>query len=112
MMREGETPSHFAADSAELHCDAYNAAFYELGLRWHWDLPVYRDLFPQSEAKERLSGYLQNRHPHLLKAYDADFLSQAIQTAKARCYEALVARGVRSPSQTDWAAVHRAEIGV
>jgi len=111
-MRDRKTNSPQAGDVAALHCDAYNAAFYELGLRWHWDLPVYRNLFPHSEAKENLADYLQTRQPHLLKAYDADFLCQAIQTVKARCYAAMVARGVRTPSRTDWAAVQSADVGI
>ncbi|MDB5764166.1 MAG: hypothetical protein JWQ21_3161, partial [Herminiimonas sp.] len=31
------------ADAAEdIDLNAYNAAFYELGLRWHWDADTYR----------------------------------------------------------------------
>jgi hypothetical protein len=31
-------------DHQELERNAYNAAFYELGLRWHWDSQTYEAL--------------------------------------------------------------------
>jgi hypothetical protein len=34
-MSKAISSSHFAADAAEMHLHAYNAAFYELGLRWY-----------------------------------------------------------------------------
>ena len=98
--------------AAELHCNAYNAAFYELGLRWYWDLATYRSLFPHAEDKDRIRAYLQAEHPHLLSAYDADFLIAAIQTAKARCYDAMVACGPHAAPRTDWAALQSAQVGV
>jgi hypothetical protein len=72
-------------DHEELERNAYNAAFYELGLRWHWDSQTYEALMrfsPQPEA--RIRHYLETQHPHLLQAYDADFLAAAIHERKAR----------------------------
>ena len=69
----------------ELERNAYNAAFYELGLRWHWDRHTYAELLRHSpKADLRLRHYLETRHPHLLKAYDAEFLAAAIQERKLR----------------------------
>jgi hypothetical protein len=36
-MSKAISTGHFAADAAEMHLHAYNAPFYELGLRWYWD---------------------------------------------------------------------------
>jgi hypothetical protein len=61
---------------------SYNSAFEELGLQWHWDRATYAGL-PAGRAGVRT--YLEREHPHLLRAYDADFLVEAIETARARC---------------------------
>jgi len=70
--------------SAEAHRQAYNAAFEELGLNWHWDAVTFACL--PARGREGVRAYLQSEHPHLLRAYDADFLADAIETAKARFY--------------------------
>ena len=72
----------------EAHRQSYNAAFEELGLNWHWDPVTYACLPAQGPAGVR--AYLEQEHPHLLRAYDADFLVNAIETAKRRCYEVMV----------------------
>ena len=67
----------------ELERNAYNAAFYELGLRWHWDRRTYAELLRYSpKAEIRLRHYVETEHPHLLAAYDADFLVAAIHELK------------------------------
>jgi hypothetical protein len=72
---------------AEAHRDAYNAAFEELGLNWHWDAATFARL--PAHGREGVRQYLQNEHPHLLRAYGADFLADAIEAAKARYYAAM-----------------------
>ena len=72
-------------DHEELERNAYNAAFYELGLRWFWDTETYAGLLRHSpEADIRIRHYLQTRQPHLLTDYDADFLARAIQECMQR----------------------------
>jgi len=67
----------------ELDRNAYNAAFYALGLRWHWDRHTYAELLRYSpKADVRIRHYLETRHPHLLRAYDAEFLAAAIHERK------------------------------
>lgn len=75
---------------AQAHRQAYNAAFEELGLSWHWD-PITYACLPAS-GREGLRAYLEQEHPHLLRAYEADFLIDAIETAKRRCHEAMTRR--------------------
>lgn len=104
-------PAHAAADVADLHRNAYNAAFYELGLRWHWDTDTDHDLSDATAGTQRLRHYLESDQSHLLKVYEADFLIDAIQSAKARCYEAMKVAGVRK-SAVNWAEFQHAQIGV
>ena len=75
------------ADS-EAHRQAYNAAFEELGLSWHWDPVTYACL--PAQGSDGLRAYLEKEHAHLLRAYEADFLVNAIEAAKSRCYEVMI----------------------
>jgi len=102
---------HLASDVADLHRNAYNAAFYELGLRWHWDAETGHDLSDREGSKQCLRNYLENDQAHLLKVYEADFLIDAIQSAKARCFQTMSAAGTRKPA-VNWAEFQRDQIGV
>jgi hypothetical protein len=64
--------------------DAYNAAFHEIGLDWHWDAETWASLRDIEGERERVCAYLRAHHPHLLKVYDADFLGAAIVELKGR----------------------------
>ena len=82
----------------EAHRQAYNAAFEELGLSWHWDPVTYACL--PAQGTEGLRAYLEKEHAHLLRAYEADFLVNAIETAKSRCYQVMVRNQAgRSPDR-------------
>ncbi len=65
-----------------LERDAFNAAFRELGLRWHWDAPTFHALKVIADDTQRVRTYLETHEPHLLKAYDAAFLIEAVLAAK------------------------------
>jgi hypothetical protein len=69
---------------AERDRSAFNAAFRELGLRWQWDAPTYDALVAHPCERERLRRYLAQEQAHLLRAYDAEFLADAILDAKQR----------------------------
>jgi hypothetical protein len=101
-----------ATDPADIHRNAYNAAFYELGLRWHWDGKIYPSVLSQDDERTRVRTYLETHQSHLLKAYDAEFLVDAVETAKARCYETMTAVGSQSGAPINWAEMHRAQVGV
>jgi hypothetical protein len=100
-----------ACDEEHVHLSAYNAAFYELGLKWHWDSTTYRTLLSCEDDDGRIRRYIEARHPHLLSAYDIDFLVRAIQEAKARCFDTLKGYGTRMVPDVDWAAMQTAEVG-
>ena len=96
----------------EHHRNAYNAAFYELGLKWHWDPETYQALLPKEDEKERIRYYLESHHAHLLNAYDADFLIDAIEATKKRCYNNLAQCDATTLGYINWAEVHTGEIGI
>lgn len=101
-----------ADHTTERHRHAYNAAFYELGLKWHWDAETYQALLHKKCEKERIRFYLENHRPHLLKAYDAEFLVSAIQSSKARCEANMGDCSERDTALINWAELHAHEIGV
>ena len=98
-----------AIEAADIHRDAYNAAFYELGLKWHWDETVYENVLSTHQERERLLGYLKTHQTHLLSAYDPEFLVAAIETTKARWYDALLSSG--TSSRVNWAEFQQAQVG-
>ena len=40
----------------EIERNAYNAAFYELGFRWHWDSHTYYELLSHSQTRPNASA--------------------------------------------------------
>jgi hypothetical protein len=95
---------------AEARRSAYNAAFHELGLNWFWDADC--DQPDAADERECVRGYLAQHRPHLLTAYDADFLVDAILAAKARCASQWAAAGTGAATVTDWRALQQHQIGV
>lgn len=73
-----------SGQTAETHRHAYNAAFEELGLTWHWDDATYTRLLAHGRNAVRV--YLETEQAHLLRAYEADFLVNAIEAAQARSH--------------------------
>lgn len=67
---------------AERVRQAYNSAFDELGLPWHWDRATFASL---PAGAEGLRTYIERDHPHLLKAYEPSFLVDAVEAARSRC---------------------------
>ena len=88
---QGQSPRpNPLANPQELDRHAYNIAFRELDLCWQWDEKTYQELQAIAAETDRLRSYLQAQHEYLLKAYDADFLVDAIRVTKRRCYEDLL----------------------
>jgi len=99
-----DLPPVLASTDAAL--EAYNAAFYELGLRWHWDRETYAALMRYSpEPQARIRHYVETRQPHLLTVYDAAFLATAIHDRVLR-YKPCAHR------RFDWAQAAACEVGI
>lgn len=96
---------------ADLHCDAYNVAFYELGLRWHWDQAFYQSVLNHADERARLRDYLKSHQPHLLKAYDVEFLADAIEQVKSRCLGTMLASGRTTGAANNWAELQQHQVG-
>lgn len=85
---------------AETHRHAYNAAFEELGLTWYWDAATYARI--QAHGREGVRLYLETEQPHLLRAYEANFLVEAIETTQARCRASMSGNRSHTPPYAGW----------
>jgi hypothetical protein len=100
------TPAPRTLDPAlELERNANNAAFYELGLRFYWDCDTFAALQETADPHERLRRYIETQQPHLLRAYDVEFLVSTIESHEA---DLLKKPGTVS---FDWSQARAAELG-
>jgi hypothetical protein len=81
--------TYSSRDTLEIERNAYNVAFCELGLEWYWDAQTYADLRAACQQKCHVRSYLEAHQPHLLRAYDAEFLVNAIETKRAQLIRAM-----------------------
>ena len=93
-------PNHHTNDEGEAHRHAYNAAFEKLSLAWHWDTATFTSM--RVQGRDGVRAYLETEQPHLLRAYDANFLVEAIETTKASCYAGMVRSEGQRPA---WSAL-------
>lgn len=110
-MSNATSSQGFASEAEEVERNAYNAAFHALGLRWHWDADTYNELQFVADARERVGIYLRTRQTHLLAAYDAEFLINAIEAKKADCRQAQIRSGAANSRYFDWAEARAGEVG-
>ena len=82
MMTRPSTTFHHAPARPNVETDpdleAYNAAFEELELDWHWDGATMRELVGPGSEVERIAGWLRRHRSHLAKAYDFEALAREI----------------------------------
>lgn len=75
------------------HRPAFNAAFQEFGLDWHWDVALYGQLLAVTGGKERIRYYLERFNTGYAKPADFDTLVAELHKAKTRHYTQLLASG-------------------
>lgn len=75
------------------HRVAFNRAFAEAGLDWHWDEALYGELLAITGGRERIAHYVRTWHPHWLAAEGADTRIAALHQRKNAHYAAIVERG-------------------
>jgi len=75
------------------HRPAFNAAFAEAGLAWHWDEALYGELLAVTGGKERMRFYCERHDPDFLRQADAGQRIRALHEAKTRHYLDLLAAG-------------------
>ncbi|MBE7246576.1 MAG: HAD-IA family hydrolase [Actinomycetospora chiangmaiensis] len=77
------------AETEDLHRQAFNRAFADMGLPWHWDPALYAELLTVMGGKERLAHYIDSRHAGEAEALHA--LAPEIHARKTAAYGDLVA---------------------
>lgn len=83
------------ADTESAHRAAFNHAFAEVGLDWHWDEPLYTRLLDVSGGKERIMHYWGQVRDDV-KALHASALTDTVQRIhdlKTAAYEGMVQDG-------------------
>ena len=83
------------ADTELAHLAAFNQAFSEEGLDWHWDVAIYTRLLEISGGKERMLHYWKEVHPDI-KDIDGAGLKDTIDrlhAMKTAAYEHAVQSG-------------------
>jgi HAD superfamily hydrolase (TIGR01509 family) len=75
------------------HRPAFNQAFDEFGLDWHWDVALYGKLLAVTGGKERVRYYIEHFRSDYTKHEDLDELIAALHRAKTCHYTAMLADG-------------------
>lgn len=83
------------ADTESAHRAAFNHAFGELGLDWHWDEALYTELLEISGGKERILHHWKQVNPDMkaLSGHAVQDTVARIHELKTAHYEAAVAGG-------------------
>lgn len=75
------------------HRPAFNRAFADAGLPWHWDAAQYGELLAVTGGKERMRFYCERHAMDFLRQPDAAARIKALHAAKTAHYLQLVAAG-------------------
>ncbi|WP_417666308.1 HAD-IA family hydrolase [Roseibium sp.] len=78
------------AETEELHRIAFNQAFEEAGLPWHWSSDLYEDLLKVTGGRERI-------HAHAEATAFQDIDAAGLHTRKTEIYNELIAAGSIAP---------------
>jgi HAD superfamily hydrolase (TIGR01509 family) len=75
------------------HRVAFNLAFREHGLDWHWDVPLYGELLQVTGGKERLAAYIRRFQPQLARSPGIEALISDLHRTKTQHYLRIVEQG-------------------
>ncbi len=75
------------------HRVAFNLAFSQAGLDWHWDVALYGALLNVTGGKERIRHYLDHYCHDFTRPTDLDDFIASLHHIKTAHYTALLARG-------------------
>jgi len=81
------------ADTESAHREAFNAAFVEVGLDWHWDEALYTRLLDVAGGKERLLHYWRMVDPEEAHGSKVGEVINAVHVIKTRHYTTRVSEG-------------------
>ncbi|MFV1997412.1 MAG: HAD family hydrolase [Acidiferrobacterales bacterium] len=72
------------------HRVAFNQAFEDAGLGWHWDVNTYGELLAVTGGKERMRHYVEDYQPEYEKPGNFDAMVVELHAAKTRHYTGLM----------------------
>ena len=75
------------------HRVAFNQAFDDAGLDWHWDITLYGELLAVSGGKERLCYFMERWQSEFLPPGGVDAFTRKIHKVKQAFYLDLMAKG-------------------
>ena len=82
------------AETEEIHRKAFNRAFAEAGLDWHWSRERYRELLAISGGKERIRRYIEEEQYHdFLQRKDLQEWIAGLHKAKTAIYTDMITAG-------------------
>jgi HAD superfamily hydrolase (TIGR01509 family) len=81
------------SETEEVHRNAFNSAFEEKGLPWHWDQSQYRQLLNVSGGKERILYFIEQYDRKYLEKEDLDEFIRDLHLTKTAQYTQLVRTG-------------------
>ena len=81
------------SETEETHRRAFNRAFGEAGLDWHWDTALYGELLAVTGGKERIRHFMESRGIAPPAKADADTFIRALHAAKTRFYTTMLTGG-------------------
>lgn len=79
------------------HRIAFNAAFAESGLDWHWEPELYGELLKIAGGKERIRFFIEHYDPPLAPLADLDSLIVELHQAKTAHYTQWIQEGKIPP---------------
>ena len=78
-------------ESEDIHRQAFNAAFQEFGLAWHWDRALYKELLAVvGGGSERLRHYVARAEPDLQERPDFSSFIDSLHKTKNMAYADLL----------------------
>ena len=81
------------ADTESAHREAFNEAFAEAGLSWHWDEDLYAQLLEVSGGKERIQHFWRGIDPDTAMSLTGGDSIARLHASKTRIYDAKVSGG-------------------
>ncbi len=81
------------SETEEIHRHAFNEAFEESALSWHWSQSQYRKLLDVSGGKERIRHFIEEYDSPFLEVDDLDGFIRDIHLTKTAKYTRLVRDG-------------------
>ncbi len=81
------------AETEEAHREAFNRAFAAEGMDWRWDAATWSGLLEIAGGRNRLTAWLADHRPELLKGEQATPLLDRLHGAKDRLYRDILEAG-------------------